>query len=215
LVRIKICGLKEIADAVTAAEAGADFIGLVFADSRRRVTPEQARQIVQAVHDLKPSLQTVGVFVNTPSAEVNKIADDCGLDRIQLSGHESVEYCLKIERPLIKVLHISKNITAINVINNVNNWQQAMQAHRFICLLDSSVAGTYGGTGQTFDRPIAREVAARFPVIMAGGLDPENVGRIAGEVQPWGVDVSSGVETNGKKDGEKIKSFINTVRALN
>jgi phosphoribosylanthranilate isomerase len=213
LVRIKICGLINIPDAVTAAEAGADFVGLVFAASRRRISQERARGIAEAIHHLQTPPQMVGVFVNTNPYIVNKITDDCKLDYVQLSGYETIEYCKEIERPIIKVIHISATTTVTDVINDVQRWQEAMQDRRFTCLLDSMASGAYGGTGKIFGWQLAKEVSSLFPVMIAGGLKVENVEQLVREVRPWGVDVSSGVETNGKKDAEKIKAFIRAVHS--
>ena len=213
MTRIKICGLSEIQHVLAAAEAGADFIGLVFAPSRRQVSTKKALQLVEAVCSLKLRPGMVGVFANSAADEVNRIADYCHLDRVQLSGDETWHYCQQIERPIIKAVHISNNQTAEEIVSEIATGYQLLHQHDFVCLLDSEVANTYGGTGQTFDWQLAKKVSARFPVLIAGGLTPNNVGQMVKEIQPWGVDVSSGVETNGQKDTVKIKAFIQVARA--
>jgi phosphoribosylanthranilate isomerase len=212
VVKVKICGLSEVEHALATAEAGADFLGLVFASSRRQVSPERARQIVEAIHSLKKRPEVVGVFVNEPPEEVGRIADYCHLDWVQLSGDEPWEYCQQIERSFIKTIRISPGQEADEILAAVDAGHKLLQGKRFICLLDSHINSAYGGTGQAFNWQLAREVSARFPVIVAGGLTPENVGQLVTEVKPWGVDVSSGVENDGRKDVNKITKFIQAVR---
>ena len=211
MTRVKICGITETAHALAAAEAGADFIGLVFAPSRRQVSLEQAKGIALAVKDSEKPPLVVGVFVNTPAPEVNRIADYCGLDWVQLSGDEPWEGLRDVERPLIKAIRVSMEVNAKELIANMSVGYQLL-GKDFICLLDSQVEGSYGGTGRTFDWRLARQVSQRFPVLIAGGLSPQNVGQAIKVARPWGVDVSSGVEIGGVKDVAKIKAFIQAVK---
>jgi len=211
MTRIKICGIREEVHALAAVEAGADFIGFVFAPTRRQVSPAKAREIVDTVKKSSSAIKPVGVFVDTPASEVNRIADFCGLDLVQLSGNESWEYCRQIARPIIKAIRIGQQLREeINAELTVG--LKTLSPQRFITLLDSQVEGKYGGTGITFSWRLAQQVAKEFPVIIAGGLDPENVAQAIEIATPWGVDVSSGVETDGTKDIAKIKAFIEAVR---
>jgi phosphoribosylanthranilate isomerase len=209
--RIKICGIRDKANASAAVEAGADFIGLVLAPSKRQVSPTVAHEIASAVKRSSDTAKVVGVFVNTPVFQINEIADFCALDVVQLSGDESWEYCGKIANPIIKAIRISQQ-SPEDLCTELSAASELLTGHRFITLLDSRVEGKYGGTGESFDWELAQQVAKKFPVIIAGGLDPENVARLIETVRPWGVDVSSGVETGGVKDTSKITAFIEAVR---
>ena len=214
MTRIKICGLSEIQHVLAAAEAGADFIGLVFAPSRRQVSAKKALQLVEAVCNLKTRPAVVGVFVNSAVDEVNRIAEYCHLDQVQLSGDETWDYCRQIKRPIIKTVHVSNTSAPDEIVSEIATGYQLLPKQNLICLLDSKVGNTYGGTGRAFDWQLARKVSARFPVLITGGLTPTNVGQLVKETQPWGVDVSSGVETNGQKDTAKIIAFIKAVRRV-
>jgi len=211
LVRVKICGLMEVEHAMKAGKSGADFIGMVFAESRRKVTVEQAARLVESVQDINPRPEAVGVFRNAPPDEVNRIARECRLDRVQLAGQETIEYCHNITFPIIKVIHVSPDSKADSILAQTQSWYEAMKGQKFLCLLDTVIDGRYGGTGVTFDWQIAKIIAAKFPVMIAGGLTPENVVHLVREVKPWGVDVASGVETDGRKDPAKIEAFIRAV----
>jgi len=213
--RIKICGIRCKAHALAAVEAGADLIGLVFAPSPRQVSPAQACEIAGAVKKSSnpdyTGTKVVGVFVNAPSSQVNEIADFCDLDWVQLSGDESWEYCREVIKPVIKAIRIDQQ-SPEKLYAELSAGSKLLPARVFITLLDTRVEGKYGGTGESFNWDLAQEVAKRFPIIIAGGLDPKNVGKLIERVAPWGVDVSSGVETGGVKDIAKIKAFIKAVR---
>jgi phosphoribosylanthranilate isomerase len=198
---VKICGIRSIEAAQTAEQAGADLIGFVFAESRRKTGVALAANISSAV----PGPGKVGVFVNQKITEVREIADRCRLDYIQLHGGESQEYCRALNRPVIRALRVGFDFTPAVVAACTEEW----------LLLDSFVPGRPGGTGIAFDWEEARKRIGQPPqkFLVAGGLTPENVSEAIRILRPDGVDVSGGVETDGAKDNEKIRNFIAAARA--
>lgn len=241
MTRIKICGLRDPETAVETAKAGADMIGLVFAESRRKVTPQECYDVVEAIRAERRGGEAarfegpargevsaatwfsawneaiddamfrtrpliVGVFADQDVYEINDIAEAAGLDLVQLSGKEDIAMARQIERPVIKVLHVGGTMTAEDL------FEAAVPGHAAGVMLDKASGSALGGTGEAFDWAVAAEVAERLPLMLAGGLTPENVAGAVGQVRPWGVDVSTGVETDGKKDIEKIRAFIKAVK---
>jgi phosphoribosylanthranilate isomerase len=154
------------------------------------------------------------VFVNTDADTINLLADFCGLDRVQLSGDETFDYCNYIKKPIIKAVHISSKWTEEKLISHLEEGRRVLGTKELTYLLDTYEEQKYGGTGKTFSWDVAKKVANEFPIIIAGGLGPDNVGWVIADVKPWGVDVSSGVETNGVKDIDKIKAFVRAVRSI-
>jgi phosphoribosylanthranilate isomerase len=192
----------DAAAAVVAAAAGTDAIGLVFAPSRRQVTVSQARQIVAA---LPPFVTKVGVFVDDDPAHVREIADAVHLDAVQLHGVESPEYAAALGLPVVKAIRM-RDRTSV----------EAMRGYRVSAfLLDSFESDLAGGTGKAFNWDLAAGLRASAPLILAGGLTAENVQPALQAVRPYAVDVSSGVETDGRKDHGKIREFIGRVRSWN
>ena len=202
-VKVKICGLRDLANARAAVEAGVDFVGFVFAPTRRYVSPETVAAIVRAVPG---SVQTVGLFVNESAATIRSIARDCGLDYVQLCGDETPAFCRSLGVPAVKSLRVR----GPEVIDEVERYAEVVAW----CVLDGFQPRSYGGSGTSFDWGVARPIAQRFQVMVAGGLTPGNVGTAIGLAQPWGVDVSSGVETDGQKDAAKIVEFVAAVRGV-
>ena len=188
------------------------MVGLVFAPSRRRVTPEQAQEIVRSLKAERPSVQAVGLFVDRPADEMNRMADECGLDIIQISGDEPWDVCHQVKRPVIKAVRVRPGTDADDFLAELERGMAFAGPERVRLLLDAHVEGSYGGTGVTADWDVAARIAERFPVLLAGGLTPANVSEAIRRVRPWGVDVSGGVETDGVKDLSKIRSFIRAVR---
>ncbi len=209
---IKICGITEKLHALAAVDSGSNFIGLVFAPSRRQVSISRAQEIVNVIKERNNTVEVAGVFVNVPASVVNRTAATCNLDYIQLSGDESWTYCREINRPLIKAVRVAQGQAPEAVCDALAIGDRLLSNHQHLYLLDSLVKDSYGGTGVTSDWGLFREVAKQFPVIIAGGLTPENVARAIVMISPWGVDVSSGVESGGIKDIARIKSFVDAVR---
>ena len=212
MTKVKICGIKTVESALAAIETGTDFIGLVFAESPRQVTLTQARKIEETVLEFGRPTEAVGVFVNMPSAFVNSAAEFCSLDRVQLSGDETPEYCKEIKKPIIHTIRISRLEEPERVCRDMREWVNVLEGKDIIFLLDSYSKEKYGGTGNLMNMDTAAIIAEKFPVILAGGLNPKNVGEAIKQIKPWGVDVSSGVETEGEKDKDKIKIFLGAVR---
>jgi len=211
-VRVKICGLRAEGDVVAAAVAGADYLGFVMAPSRRRVSPDEARSLVREARLVGRAVYAVGVFVGAAADDVNRAADYCGFDFVQLSGGEDAAYCRLLERPLIRVLHVAPGSRAASLCDEVERAEAALPGGRLLHMLDTGTASAAGGTGCAFDWSIAREVTSRHPVMVAGGLTPDNVEELVRSARPLGVDVSSGVEREGIKDTELIRAFVAAVR---
>lgn len=204
MTAVKICGLRRVEDAVVAAEAGATMLGFVFASSRRRIEPEAARETITAVRQVYPRVHMVGVFVNESPDIMNRIATLCDLDYLQLGGDEGPAIFAELQRPAIKTLHVGREDDAETLLARA----RAMPAP--LLHLDTAHAGIRGGTGRTFDWSVIP--ALDRPFLLAGGLDPENVSPAVAAVRPWGIDVSSGVESDGEKDQAKIRAFIAAAR---
>lgn len=200
MTRIKICGMTSVADAVHAVEAGADAIGLIFwPRSKRAIDVERAQAITR---ELPPLVSVVGVFVDETPDNVRTIADAVGLSAVQLHGQERVADWARFPRPVLKALPLDAYAAS--------PWRTARAA----ILVDAHDPVTIGGTGRTIDWQAAQTIAATRPLVLAGGLTPENVGDAVRTVAPWGVDVASGVEQSpGVKDPARVRAFIDAVRA--
>jgi phosphoribosylanthranilate isomerase len=197
MVRVKICGITNVDDALTAVAAGADALGFVFHEpSPRHVLPEQAAAIIRS---LPPFVQAVGLFVNAELDFVNETSDRCRLDLVQLHGDESPEYCGRVARRVMKAFRV-KDVSSI----------EPMGEYRVAgFLLDAYSPRAHGGTGLTFNWETALLAKQYGPIILAGGLTPDNVRQAVATVAPYAVDVSGGVESApGKKDPALIQEFI-------
>jgi phosphoribosylanthranilate isomerase len=209
---VKICSLRRPVHAQYVAEAGADLFGLIFAEARRQVTPLVAREIVDEARRLHSGLRAVGTFVGHRADDINLIADEVGLDLVQLHRSDVLADGGRIERPVLLVIHTGPATTLESVSSAANAIVESGSLLAGI-IVDGFKAGSHGGTGTKADWSLARELAEIYPVILAGGLHTENVGGAIESVGPAGVDVSSGVETDGEKDRAKIIAFVREARA--
>ena len=200
MVWVKICGITDLKTALYSAKVGADALGFVFAPSTRRISPEAARIIIS---ELPPNTLKIGVFVNSPIEEVQQIIDFCGLDIAQLHGEESQDYCRQVNCKVIKAFNAQSPLFGLIESYPVD-----------AVLVDTCLPGMAGGTGKVFDWKILESIKRSKPMILAGGLNPSNIKEAVLTVRPDGVDVSSGVETDHKKDPEKILRFINLVKEV-
>jgi phosphoribosylanthranilate isomerase len=203
VVKVKICGITTLEDALMAVEAGADALGFVFfMGSSRFISPDQAAAIIRL---LPPFVQTVGLFVNEELATVNSVADQCGLDLIQLHGEESPDYCAAVTRRVIKAFRVKDESS----LDDISSYHVAGY------LLDAWSPVAHGGTGTVFNWDIAAQAAASHTIILAGGLTLENVAGAIVAVKPYAVDVSSGVESGpGKKDARKVNAFCRSAKGM-
>ncbi len=203
MVRVKICGITNLEDALSAVDSGADALGFVFyKKSPRYITPEKARSIIA----LTPSFTTtIGVFANDSQQQVQEIIALTGIDVIQLHGDETPDMC-QYSRRVVKAIRVK----TLQSLEPLKQYQDSITAF----LLDTYTPEGLGGTGQIFNWDIAVEAKQFGTIILAGGLTPNNVANAVKRVRPYGVDVSSGVEAKkGKKDHKKMKRFIEQAKS--
>jgi phosphoribosylanthranilate isomerase len=200
---IKICGIKTLKDALAAIDIGADYLGFNFyPKSVRFIEKETCAKITSVLRKKHPNIKLVGVFVNSPVDEVKNILETCSIDLAQLHGNETPEMFAQIAPNAFKAFR--------GIPSDVKGYERNDVPE---LLVDAVVKGVYGGSGVTADWSTAEELAKKYPLLLAGGLTPENVADAVGRVKPWGVDVASGVEsTPGMKDASKMKAFVQAVR---
>jgi phosphoribosylanthranilate isomerase len=203
MIKVKICGITNLEDALTAAEAGADALGFNFyAKSPRYVSYEKARKIVES---LPPFVSKVGIFVNESRQKIEEAIEQVGLDFIQLHGDEKPEACESFRCKVIKAFRADQSIDHVRRYSSIS-----------AILLDSLHNGSYGGTGQAFNWDLAisfKEI--KKPIILSGGLDPDNIVQAIQKVTPYGVDASSRLEERpGKKDSSLVREFIRKAKAV-
>ena len=204
MTRVKICGITRVEDALAAAQAGADAIGLVFYErSPRHVSIAQAKQLAAA---LPPFVTSVGLFVNAEAAFVREVLNRVPLDLLQFHGDESPEFCAQFAKPYLKAIRVKAGVDLLQCASDFRGAKGL--------LLDAHVEGIPGGTGMAFDWKLIPQKLP-LPVILSGGLDADNVAAAIKQIRPYAVDVSSGVEAaKGIKDAAKIAAFINEVNSI-
>ncbi len=213
MLKVKICGIMRAEDARLATDAGADVLGMIFvAGSKRLVDRSQAARIIEVARTGDKRPQVAGLFADQPEDEVNGTVAELGLDVVQLCGGESPAYCARMRLPVMKTVHVAAEAVDCDELSGkIRGYTE--DGH--VVVVDRKVEGLAGGTGKSFDWNIARDLSERgIEFFLAGGLTPDNVEAAVQLVRPWGVDVSSGVETTGAagKDQQKIRSFIKAAR---
>ena len=208
MTRIKICGVTDVETAELCCELGVNFLGLVFAPGRRRVSPDIARGITAYLSKIPRHPVVVGVFPPAPNYEVNLLAEYCGIDWVQLPGDVTKEYAKALKRPVIRLNHISKETSP----EDIQAFVSGSFGTRSVCLLDNAPSGKSSSLASPFDWHLLPELSPFIPVLVGGGLTAENVGQLVGNYHPWGVNVSAEVERSGKKSQSKIKAFIKAVQ---
>ena len=205
MTKIKICGLTRTEDIEMVNEFLPDYIGFVFAKSRRQVSAEQAKELK---NKLRPAIKAVGVFVNEKPENIAEIANQGIIDLIQIHGDEDAAYCAQLRKltqaPIIKVVRVEREDDFAGI-------------EEFDCdyyLFDTLSSKEYGGTGKAFDHSILYNKEIKKPFFVAGGLNQDNVAAVIEVIKPFGVDTSGGVETDGIKDANKIKEFIKQGRIV-
>lgn len=205
MTKIKICGIKTVKDALAAMDAGADLIGFNFyPKSPRYIDVGRCRDIMSVMRKYG-HVKYVGVFVNSSAEEIYATMDTCGLAFAQLHGDETPDMLNALDGKAFKAFR--------GIPNDVTGF---IRSESPALLVDAAVKGVYGGSGVTADWSAASELAKKYPLLLAGGLTPENVADAVRQVRPWGVDVASGVESEpGKKDANKMKAFVRAIQSEN
>jgi len=202
---VKICGITTLEDARFCAGLGADFLGFIqHPESPRYVSPERALEIIGWVYGAKP----VGVFVNVAPEEVNAACETAGFAYAQLHGHETPDECARVDRPVIKAFRVLHDASSEQLRASMEPYREVAE----LFLLDTHATNLWGGTGESFNWRLARELSNDFPILLAGGLSPDNVREAVDTMRPWGVDVSSRLESSpGSKDFEKVQAFFDAL----
>lgn len=212
MTRVKICGITNLKDAQCAIDAGADMLGFIFyASSPRYITPACARDIVLDCRQSSAGTRYVGVFVNESLEHVQEVMEEAQIDLAQLHGAEIAEMVEAISPRVYKTLQPTDGAHARSL---VADYRLSVAGNTPAFIIDGKPQALPGGNGVRADWQIAAKIARQFPILLAGGLNPQNVGDAIRTVDPWGVDVSSGVEhAPGVKDHDKVRAFINAAKA--
>lgn len=206
--KVKICGITNLEDARFASGALADYLGFIFyPESPRYIEPAKAG----AINNWIEGPQKVGVFVNQPLDDVNRIVKETGMDMVQLHGNESPDYCNLVDLPIIKAIHISENTTVQELQDRISEYSSVVD----YLLFDTKITGQWGGTGEKFDWKILESITNEIPFFLSGGLNSSNIRESIDIVHPNVVDLSSGLEESpGLKDFDKIEEFFEIMRDI-
>lgn len=206
--KLKICGITSLADARYCAGAGVDYLGFIqYPESPRYIEPFEAKEIIEWLY----GPESVGVFVKESASSINQICAQAGFQVAQIHGGMSTEEIAEIEAKTIYSLSVSPDTTADDLRSEMDSYQDAVD----FFLLDTAKAGLYGGTGETFNWEVARELTEAFPIFIAGGLHAGNIGDVIQQLHPYAIDLSSGVESApGQKDFDKLADLFDTYEAL-
>jgi phosphoribosylanthranilate isomerase len=207
---VKICGLTNLEDARFASGALADYLGFIFyEDSKRYIEPGQAGAIINWIEGPR----CVGVFVNQPMDDVNNIARQTGIDLIQLHGNESPEYADLLEKPVIKAIHVDEGDTLSDLREKMHPYEGKVEHFLF----DTKDVAQWGGTGRSFDWSILEDLSEDYEFFLSGGINPENVEEACKKVQPFAIDLATGVEISdqpGQKDYDKVEALFDQMRSI-
>lgn len=203
MTKIKICGLRRVEDIEMVNENLPDYVGFIFAESKRKITKEVAKKLIER---LDKRIKTVGVFVNESEKKVEEIAKYCGLDILQFHGEETTEYCDKFKEKykVWKAFSVKDNGIEKKLIE--------YKEHTELCLLDAYNKKVRGGSGEIFNWDLIHGISEKYKIALAGGITSENILEAEKQVKPYIIDLSSGVETDGFKDKEKIEKVIKKIR---
>jgi len=207
--KLKVCGITDLADARYLAGEGVDYLGFIqHEDSPRYISPSLVRQMLDWLY----GPESVGVFVNKSADEVNAVADEAGFDYVQLHGEESPETCAAIDLPIIKAIRVRHDASSDHLRAMMQRYEDQVQHF----LLDTHNSSVWGGTGESFNWRLARELSSEYSIFLAGGIDAENVERAVQTMRPYAIDLSSGLEdAPGEKSFAKIDAFLDAFQAVN
>ncbi len=208
-MQVKICGITHLEDALAAIEGGADMLGFNFyPSSPRHIFPKECARLAAALQSYRPAVRLVGVFVDASVEQINRIMAECGLDLAQLSGDEPPETLARLGARAFKALRPPDQAGMLELLQK---YPPRFEPPAY--LIDSYRLGQFGGTGQTANWSLAASLSLHSPLLLAGGLTPENVAQAVRQVRPWGVDVASGVESApGRKDPIKLQRFLSAAK---
>ena len=207
--KLKVCGITDLADARYLAGEGVDYLGFIqHEDSPRYIVPKLVSDMLEWLY----GPDSVGVFVNKTADEVNAVADTAGFDYVQLHGEESPETCRAVERPIIKAIRVRHDASSDHLRAIMERYDGIVEHF----LLDTHNSSVWGGTGESFNWRLARELSSEYSIFLAGGIDAGNVHRAIKTMRPYAIDLSSGIESApGQKSFEKVDDFLDAFRTAN